>query len=129
MRLWQKICKRTDRYLYLLPSGDETEDLEDHEPFTLVRVDAGNAHLLREWRGIRPSLRKRFAPMLVAGEIGYFLLDGTTVASHVWLVFNRGERVLDRGYIRVFPGEGYVHFLRTYRTIAGSIWRMLCCSM
>ena len=52
--------------------------------------------------------------MAAAGEVGYFLIEDSRVASHAWLILNPGPGTVDRRYLRIYPGEAYLHYLHTY---------------
>ena len=105
---------RRQRCLWLLPDLVRPVNTARTETLEMVRLDRSKAHLLDAWHGISPSFRASFDQMLAAGEIGFFWLDGLNVAAHVWLIVNDGNSVIDRRYLRIYPGEGYVHFLHTY---------------
>ena len=115
-RVWRKLYVRRQRCLWLLPDIVRPVNAVRIETLEMVRLDQSDAHLLDAWHGISPSFRASFAQMLTAGEIGFFWLDGLNVAAHVWLIVNGGDGVIDRHYLRIFPGEGYVHFLHTYES-------------
>jgi len=114
-RLRKRLYNREDRYLYLSPDPRSLGDLPSLAPFQSVRVDASNGDIIDAWKGIKESFRQEFREMLAAGEIGLFILDGDVVASHVWLQINKGPGVIHRGYLRLYPGEGYSHFAHTYK--------------
>ena len=113
-RLGKKLYVHEVRYIYLppeeMPAGAGLPD----ERFEMVRVDASNGDIIDSWDGIKPEFRREFKEMLAAGEVGFFLLDGNTVASHVWVIINHGPDVINRGYLRVYPGEAYAHYAHTY---------------
>lgn len=112
--LCAKVYMREERYIFAPPEVPPGQQATDVEGFETVRVDASNGALIDQWDGIRDSFRPAFRKMLAEGEIGYFFLDGNTVASHVWLQINRGTEPIHRGYLRVYPGESYTHFAHTY---------------
>ena len=117
-RIWRKLFRRFDRYLYVydlsqMPDGGGWTT-EVGYPWKIVKIDTSNAELLDEMDGIKPRFRRAFDGMLKAGEVGMFLLADGHVFSHMWFVVNHGPGIIDRGYLRVYPGEAYAHHLRAY---------------
>jgi len=114
-RLQKRLYNREDRYLYMAPDPRTLGDTPPLQGLRNVRVDASNGELIDTWDGIRDSFRNEFREMLTAGEVGLFVLDGNTVASHLWVQVNGGPGVIRRGYLKLYPGEAYAHFAHTYR--------------
>lgn len=115
LRLWKKIFEHGEYYIFVNPP---LEDLPPERPLPaglrIVRVDRDNAEELEGWEGLPANKRRDFRRMLAQGQIGYFALDGSRAAGHVWAIINRGQGVINRGYVRVYPGEAYLHYAHTY---------------
>jgi len=122
-KVGRRLYRRYERYLYAFETGEpastECYAWDVDEGQRIVILDGSDSHQMASWHGIKPNLRRKFDDMLKEGEVGFFLLAGEQVIGHIWLILNRGSRVVDRGYLRIYPGEAYAHHLRAYPQAGG----------
>lgn len=114
-RLAKKLFAHNEYYIFTSRSLEELPAERPLPPtLRIMRLDSQNAGEMEQWEGLPANKRRDFRRMLAQGQIGFFALDGNQVAGHVWAIVNRGGRVINRGYVRVYPGEAYVHYAHTY---------------
>lgn len=114
-RLAKKLFEHHEYYIFVSCSLKELPAERPLPPtLRIVRLDSQNAGEMGQWESLPANKRRDFRRMLAQGHIGFFALDGNQVASHVWAIVNRGSRGINRGYVRVYPGEAYVHYAHTY---------------
>ncbi len=114
-RLFRKVYEYGEYYIFLTPP---LHALPPERPLPeglrIVRIDRDTAAEMEQWEGLPANKRRDFRRMLAQGQFGYFALDGTRVAGHLWAIVNRGPGVINRGYVRIYPGEVYFHYAHTY---------------
>lgn len=114
-RLAKKVFEHSEYYIFVNLYLDE---LPPERPLPaglrIVRIDQGNADELEKIEGLPANKRRDFRKMLSQGQVGYFALDGWRAAGHVWVIIPRENEVVNRGYVRVYPGESYAHYAHTY---------------
>ncbi|MGC8826084.1 MAG: GNAT family N-acetyltransferase [Anaerolineae bacterium] len=113
-RLAKKVFEHNEYYIFVNRSPD---DLPPERPLPaglrIVRIDQRNANELERIEGLPANKRRDFRRMLAQGQVGYFALDGQRAAGHLWAIIPR-EKAVNRGYVRVYPGEAYAHYAHTY---------------
>lgn len=114
-RLMKKVFEHNEYYIFVNRSLD---DLPPERPLPaglrIVRIDQGNADELERIEGLPANKRRDFRRMLAQGQVGYFALDGQRAAGHLWAIIPRPNEVVNRGYVRIYPGEAYAHYAHTY---------------
>jgi len=135
-RAFRRLFEHTDREILVYDnSGCPPAAPPCPEGWRLVRLEGTDSiPLLEGWHGLPDNKVRDFRHMLAEGELGYLCVDGDVVAGHVWAIVNRENSPINREYIRIYPGEAYLHYLHTYpdyrrRGVASLMGLYLLCDL